>query len=104
GAVARAEARAGLELLGVAIVQSVRVEGWAGAGARGTVGVRRSGDSVSWRVGWGAALGLGGAGEWSGTVDVSKVPPSHRRLARDALAAATAVARMPLLPLIHRLP
>jgi hypothetical protein len=54
--------------------------------------VRREGATVSWRLGWGAALGLGGAAEWSGSVDASKVPASHRRPAREALHAALGVA------------
>ncbi len=96
GAVARAEAKAGVDLLGIAIRQSGRVEGWAGAGARGTAGADVRRDSISWRFGWGAALGLGGAAEWSGSVDASAVPPSHRRLARDALVASIATTRFPL--------
>lgn len=88
GAVARAEGQLGVHLLGVAIRQGGHVEGWAGAGARGVVGVRREDERLSWRVGWGAALGLGGAAEWRGSVDVSEVPQRHRRLARDALDAA----------------
>lgn len=87
GAVVRAEAKAGIELLGVAIEQSGRAEGWAGVGARGVVAAHRSEGRIDWRFGWGAALGLGGAAEWSGSIDISRVPTRHRRLARDALAA-----------------
>lgn len=94
GAVARVEAKAGIDLLGVAIEQSGRAEGWAGAGARGVVSARREHARIEWRFGWGAALGLGGAAEWGGSIDVSKVPARHRRLARDALAAG-AVAALP---------
>lgn len=92
GAVARAEGQLGVDLLGVAIRHGGRVEGWAGAGARGVVGVRRERERLSWRFGWGAALGLGGAAEWQGSVDISAVSPRHRRLARDALATAARVA------------
>jgi hypothetical protein len=99
GAVARAEARAGIDLLGVAIRQSGRVEGWAGAGVRGTAGVRTGGGVTSWRFGWGGALGLGGAAEWSGSVDASSVPATHRRLARDALVASLRVAGIHVPPI-----
>lgn len=85
GAVARGEASAGIDLLGIAIRQGGRAEGWAGAGARGTVDVRRSAGMVQWRLGWGAALGLGGAAEWHGSVDVSGVPIRHRRVATGAI-------------------
>ncbi len=95
GAVARAEVRSGVDLLGVSIRQSARAEGWAGAGARGVAGVRVGRDRVEWRAGWGGALGLGGAAEWSGSIDVSGVPARHRSLARDALRAAVLG---PLLP------
>jgi hypothetical protein len=103
GAVGRAEARAGIDLLGIAIRQSGRVEGWAGAGVRGTAGVRSSGGVTSWRFGWGGALGLGGAAEWSGSVDASSVPPTHRRLARDALVASLRAAgiHVPPIPSLH---
>lgn len=87
GAVARAEARAGLDLVGISIRQSARAEGWAGAGIRGTAGVRRSPGVTSWRLGWGGALGIGGASEWSGTVDASALPERHRRLGAGTLAA-----------------
>lgn len=96
GAVARAEAKAGVDLLGVAIRQTGRVEGWAGAGVRGTAGADIREGSLNWRFGWGAALGLGGAAEWSGSVDASGVPKRHRRLARDALLASLATTRFPL--------
>ncbi len=104
GAVARAEAKVGIDLLGVAIRQSGRIEGWAGAGIRGTGGVRYDKGVVTWRVGWGAALGLGGAGEWSGQVDATGVSPTHRRLARDALAMSLRAAGMPVpyVALTHR--
>lgn len=104
GAAAKAEGRVGVELLGIAIQQSGRVEGWAGAGARGTVGVRREGARIDWRFGWGAALGLGGATEWSGSIDVSDVPPRHRRLARRALLTSVQLATFGVtrrLPLPH---
>ena len=101
GAVARAEAKAGVDLLGVAIRQTGRVEGWAGAGARGTAGVSVGDDTFDWRIGWGAAIGVGGAGEWSGQVDVSRVPASHRRLARDALIASLRITGLPV-PIIPR--
>lgn len=94
GAAARAEGKVGVELLGVAITQSGRAEGWAGAGARGVADLRREGSTVEWNVGWGAALGLGGAAEWGGSVDVSEVPVRHRRLARDALLHAAAITPM----------
>jgi hypothetical protein len=96
GAVARAEARAGVDLFGVAIRQAGSVEGWAGAGVRGAAGVHVGGGVTSWRFGWGGALGIGGAGEWSGSVDASKVPATHRRLARDALLGAVRVASFPI--------
>jgi hypothetical protein len=88
GASARAEGRAGLDLFGVAIRQSGSAEGWAGAGVRGEVKVEHSGSSLSWKTGWGAALGLGGALSWGGTVDVSGVPASHRALGQAVLSAA----------------
>jgi hypothetical protein len=96
GAVARAEATAGVDLFGVAIRQSGSAEGWAGAGVRGAAALHAGGGVTSWRFGWGGALGLGGAGEWSGTVDASKVPATHRRLARDALLGAVRVAALPI--------
>ena len=99
GAVARAEAKAGVDLLGIAIRGSGRIEGWAGAGARGAAGVQVDRDSVAWRFGWGGALGLGGAGEWSGQVDASRAPPSHRRLARDALLGSLRGAGLYLPPM-----
>lgn len=92
GAVGRSEGTVGIRLLGIAITQSGRAEGWAGAGARGVVSAHRDGGQVQWTLGWGAALGLGGAGEWSGSIDVSQVEARHRRLARDALMTATRVA------------
>lgn len=94
GAVARAEARAGVDLLGVAISGTGRAEGWAGIGARGSVGVRREGGVVGWTIGGGAAVGVGGAAEWSGRVDVSKVSTRHR----DAAATTIASAATRLLP------
>lgn len=100
GAAARAEGRIGVELLGVALEQAARAEAWAGAGARGMVGVHRTPDRISWRFGWGAALGLGGASEWSGSVDVSGVPQRHRRIARASIATALRAALMPLPALI----
>lgn len=87
GAVARAEARAGIDLLGISIRQSARAEGWAGAGIRATAGLQRTPGVTSWRFGWGGALGIGGASEWSGTVDARAVPQRHRRLGSSALAA-----------------
>lgn len=100
GAVARGEAKFGVDVLGIAIRQGARAEGWAGAGARGTVGVTRAPDRVAWRFGWGAAVGLGGAAEWSGSVDISQVPERHRRLARLGLATAFRVSTLNLpLPL-----
>lgn len=105
GAVARAEARVGVDLLGVAIRQSARAEGWAGAGIRGTAGVRRSPGVTSWRFGWGGALGLGAATEWSGTVDASAVPAGHRRLAGAALTAALRTAfGLSVMPTIPPMP
>ncbi|MCW2920776.1 MAG: hypothetical protein JWL76_650 [Thermoleophilia bacterium] len=101
GAVARAEAKAGVDLLGIAIRQSGRVEGWAGAGARGAAGVELRRGAVSWRFGWGAAFGLGGAGEWSGQVDATGVSPTHRRLARDTLVTSLRIAGLTL-PTIPR--
>ncbi len=101
GAVARAEVKTGVDLLGIAIRQSGRVEGWAGAGARGAAGVDVRRDSVSWRLGWGAALGLGGASEWSGSVDTSAVSPRHKRLARDALLASLSVTRFPVTSILR---
>jgi hypothetical protein len=101
GASVRAQARFGIDLLGISIEQHGRAEAWAGAGARGTAAVTRDGGKVSWRLGWGAALGVGGAGEWSGSVDVSGVPKRHRRLARDALLAVLAP-DLPLGPLARR--
>jgi hypothetical protein len=83
GASARAEARVGLGLK-----QSGRAEGWAGAGAQGNFSISHTGSSVSWDVGWGAALGLGGAAGWSGTVDVSGVSPEHRAIARTLIFSA----------------
>lgn len=97
GAVARAQARAGVDLFGVAVRSAGSVEGWAGAGIRGVAGVTTGGGVTSWRFGWGGALGLGGAGEWSGSVDVSKLPATHRRLARDALLGAVRVAAFPVM-------
>jgi hypothetical protein len=96
GAVARGEARMGVDVLGVAIRQGARAEGWAGAGARGTVGVRHERDRVSWRFGWGGALGLGGAAEWSGSIDVTRVPRRHREVARAGLASALRVGPLPV--------
>lgn len=102
GAIAKAEARAGIDLLGVSIRQAGRAEGWAGAGIRGTAGVRRTPGIVAWRFGWGGALGLGGAGEWSGTVDASAIPQRHREVAGSALAIAVRSALgLPSLPPIH---
>lgn len=93
GAAARAEGRVGVDLLGIAIRQAGQVEAWAGAGARGGVGVRRDGARVDWRFGWGVALGVGGAAEWRGTIDASKAHSVHGRRARDALDAAVRAAR-----------
>jgi hypothetical protein len=93
GAVAKAEGRAGMELFGVALEQTGSAEAWAGAGAKGVLGVHASQGRLQWRVGWGAALGIGGATEWNGAVDVSGVSAEHRRLARDALDATMAVTR-----------
>jgi hypothetical protein len=93
GAVAKAEGRAGVELFGVALEQTGSAEAWAGAGAKGVLGVHASQGRLQWRVGWGAALGIGGATEWNGAVDVSGVSDEHRRLARDALDATVAVTR-----------
>lgn len=105
GAVARAEASGGVQLLGVAIEQSGRAEGWAGAGARGIVDVRREQHRLAWRVGWGAALGLGGAAEWGGSVDVSAMPPKRRRAAArllvHALRSTTPLPPGPLPLLLH---
>lgn len=95
GATARAEARVGAELLGIAVEQGGEVQGWAGAGARGTLQVSREGARVRWRVGWGAALGLGGSAEWSGAIDASGVPARHRRLARRALGTAVRAGVVP---------
>ena len=95
GAVARGEARVGVDMLGIAIRQGGRAEGWAGAGARGVVGVRREPDKVTWRFGWGAALGLGGAAEWYGSIDVSRVPRQHRSVARASLATALRMSPFP---------
>jgi hypothetical protein len=92
GAVARGEVQVGLDVLGVAIRQGARAEGWAGAGIRGVAGVTRTGGVVSWRLGWGGALGLGGAAEVAGSVDVSRVPERHRRIATTTLAAAIGAA------------
>lgn len=100
GAIARAEGKVGVDLLGVAISQSGRAEGWAGAGLRGTAGVHHEAGAISWRFGWGGALGLGGAAEWSGQVDASRVPESHRRLARDALLGGLRVAGISV-PYVH---
>lgn len=99
GAVARAEAQLGLHVLGVAIQQSGRVEGWAGAGAKGAAGIEFRDGAIAWRFGGGGALGIGGAGEWSGEVDVSGIPVKHRRLARDALVTSLRVAGLALPPL-----
>ncbi|MCB0879505.1 MAG: hypothetical protein KDC46_11085 [Thermoleophilia bacterium] len=96
GAVARAETRTGVDVLGISIRQSAKAEGWAGAGVRGSFGLHTSNGRVEWRMGWGAALGLGGATEWSGSMDVSKVSATHRRLARDSLAAALGPLGAPL--------
>ncbi|MCW2926694.1 MAG: hypothetical protein JWM86_662, partial [Thermoleophilia bacterium] len=90
GASARAEAKFGVNLLGVAISQKATGEAWAGAGARGAVGVHRTEDRLEWRLGWGAVLGLGAAAEWEGAVDVAKVPARHRRLAAATLRAGLA--------------
>ncbi|MCW2960107.1 MAG: hypothetical protein JWM90_494 [Thermoleophilia bacterium] len=92
GAVARGKGRVGIELLGVAIEQSAAAEGWAGAGARGTVGVHRTSTRVAWTFGWGVGLGLGGAVDWSGSIDVSRMPARHRALARSTLRAASSAA------------
>jgi hypothetical protein len=101
GGVARAEGRVGVDLLGIAIRQGGRAEGWAGAGARGTIGVRREPDRLSWRFGWGAAVGLGGAAEWSGSIDISHVPQRHRDLARRSLLAAMHLGPFPVTPFIR---
>jgi hypothetical protein len=102
GASARAEGRFGAQLLGVSVIQAGRVEGWAGAGAKGAVGVHREGGTFGWRIGWGAALGLGGAAEWSGSVDVSRVPSRYRELASAVLDAGVRSAAF-VLP-VHALP
>lgn len=98
GGVARGEAKLGVDLLGIAIRQSGRAEGWVGAGARGTFGVRREPARVTWRFGWGAAVGLGGAAEWSGSVDVSRVPERHRQLLRSSLVLAMRMSPIPAIP------
>lgn len=97
GAVARAQVRSGVDLLGISIRQSAAAEGWAGAGARGAVGVRTSDGRIEWRTGWGGALGLGGAAEWSGSIDVAGMSPAHRRLARASIAAALGPLGLPVL-------
>lgn len=104
GAVARAEARAGVDLLGIAVNGTGRAEGWVGAGARGTIGVRREGGIVAWKVGGGAALGVGGAAEWSGSVDVSKLPSRHRDLVAETItrSASTVLPGFPGVVLAFR--
>ncbi len=101
GAVARAEAKSGVELFGIALQNTASAEGWAGAGAKGAVEMHASKGRVNWRFGWGAALGLGGAAEWSGELDVShaRIPAQHRRLARDALRSSIAAIR-PIAPML----
>lgn len=80
GAAARAETRVGVNLLGIAIQHNARAEGWAGAGLRGSAGITFSNGSLAWKLGWGGALGLGGATEWSGSIGISKSTSSHRKL------------------------
>lgn len=91
GAIARVEQRAAANLGGVAVSQSLAAEGWAGAGARGQLDAGWERGTVSWRTGAGAALGLGGAFEWSGSVDVAAAAAGARRaatrLGREAVAA-----------------
>lgn len=91
GAVIRGEARAGVDLLGVAVTTRGRAEGWAGAGVRANASVSRRGAVVTWDAGAGAALGLGGAVDWGGSVDTSKLAPKHRNVATATLAAAASV-------------
>ena len=93
GAVAHAEGGVGVDLLGVAITQSGSAEAWAGAGGRGTFDVGHSDGKVSWKFGAGSALGLGAAGEWSGSIDASAIPARHRNLARDALIAGVSASQ-----------
>ncbi|MCW2956179.1 MAG: hypothetical protein JWO69_1048 [Thermoleophilia bacterium] len=88
GAIARGSGSVGVELFGVALEQSASAEGWAGAGARGALGVAHSDDRITWNVGWGAAVGFGGALDWSGSVDVSQVSQAHRAAARRSLRTA----------------
>jgi hypothetical protein len=88
GGVVRGEARAGIDLLGAAATARARVEGWAGAGVRGTASVSRRGSVVTWDAGAGAALGLGGSVEWGGSIDVSHVRASHRSVALATLGIA----------------
>jgi len=93
GAAGKGETRVGLELLGISITQTARGEGWAGAGARGTLAARRDATGFAWNTDWGAALGLGGSGGWGGTIDISGVSPRHRALAGSLLATASRMAR-----------
>ncbi|MCW2950060.1 MAG: hypothetical protein JWN41_1073, partial [Thermoleophilia bacterium] len=83
-----AEARVGIKRLGVSLEQTGSVDGWAGAGVRGELRVEHVGSKLSWQTGWGAALGLGGAAGWGGTIDVAGVSPRHRAVAREVIAAA----------------
>ncbi|MEO6867211.1 MAG: hypothetical protein ABI200_04245, partial [Gaiellales bacterium] len=93
GASAKAEGRVGASLLGVALEQAGQIEGWAGIGVRGEGGLRREGGRFSWNVGWGAALGVGGAARWSGSVDVSKFPDRARQVGTRTLRAGIDIAR-----------
>ncbi|MCW2972380.1 MAG: hypothetical protein JWN72_653 [Thermoleophilia bacterium] len=94
GAAGKAEARAGLDLFGISLQQTGRAEGWAGAGARGRISVERRGARLSWETGWGAALGLGGAVGWSGTIDLSGLQQT-RDEARSMLADALGAVQLP---------
>jgi hypothetical protein len=84
GARARLEQSASLQVASIALEQAAAVEGWAGAGARASLDVERSGSKLSWSAGAGAALGFGGALELSGSVDVTGSSLAQSSIVRQA--------------------
>lgn len=88
GAVAKAEVRAGVNLLGLALTSSGRVEGWAGAGAKGELGVKLATNGISWNIGGAAAWGLGAGGQWKGAIDTSSVPKRYKQVAQATIATS----------------
>lgn len=81
GATARAEARASVELVGIALQATGGAEGWAGAGATGGVHVRRERRGrVTVGARAGGALGFGGAADVTATIDASELIRHRRRV------------------------